>query len=86
MKGGDWPSLDARNEDSVSVVLMLLNKVTGSLFGRNGNQWNTLAAKLLAPECRNSTREFCVGSKDLLSRLKPDNLWLILLSLLLVTS
>ena len=46
MEGGDGPSLDAGNKDSVGIVLVLLNKVPGSLLGGDGNQRHTLVSWL----------------------------------------
>jgi hypothetical protein len=46
MEGGDGPTLDAGHENTVSVVLVLLNEVTWSLFCRNGNEGNALVGRL----------------------------------------
>ena len=63
MKRSDGPSLDTSNENAIGIILMLLDKVTWSLFGRDGYQWHAL-----------------VG------RLEPDDLWLLWLSVLLMTT
>src|ERR1700677_3909726 len=63
MKRSNWPALDARNKDSVGVVLMLLDKVARGLLGRNGDKWYSLVRWL-----------------------EPNNLWLVLVALGLLTA
>ena len=45
MEGCDRPSLNASNEDSIGIVLVLLNEVARSLFGGDSNQRNSLARR-----------------------------------------
>jgi hypothetical protein len=45
VKRSNWPSLDACNEDSVGILLVLLYKVPRSLLCWNGNKWDSFAIK-----------------------------------------
>ncbi len=38
MKRSDGPALDASNENTIGVILMALDKVTGSLLSWDGNE------------------------------------------------
>jgi hypothetical protein len=46
MKGGDWPSLNAGNENTVSIILVLLDEVTWSLLGGNSDEGHTFVGRL----------------------------------------
>ena len=63
MERCNGPTLDACNEDSVGVVLVLLHKISRSLLGGNGDKWYSLICWL-----------------------EPDNLWLVLVALGLLTT
>lgn len=46
MKRSDGPALDASNENAIGIILMALDKVTGSLFSWDGNERHTLVGGL----------------------------------------
>ena len=45
MKGSNRPALNASNKDAVSVVLMMLDKVSWSLLGRDSDERYALVSR-----------------------------------------